>query len=60
MHRITLMAVIAAGSALSALPAQAAEKLNMICSADVVVSRGVQARAKAASGLNTGIGLPVV
>ncbi|WP_421507731.1 ABC transporter substrate-binding protein [Erwinia rhapontici] len=37
MHRITLMAVIAAGSALSALPAQAAEKLNMICSADVVV-----------------------
>lgn len=37
MHRITLMAVIAAGSALTALPAQAAEKLNMICSADVVV-----------------------
>jgi len=37
MHRITLMAVIAAGSALSALPAQAAEKLNMICSADVGV-----------------------
>ncbi|MFK8257744.1 ABC transporter substrate-binding protein [Erwinia sp. AnSW2-5] len=37
MHRVTLMAVIAAGSALSALPAQAAEKLNMICSADVVV-----------------------
>lgn len=37
MHRITLMAVIAAGSALSALPTQAAEKLNMICSADVVV-----------------------
>lgn len=37
MHRITLMAAIAAGSALSALPAQAAEKLNMICSADVVV-----------------------
>lgn len=37
MHRVTLMAVIVAGSALSALPAQAAEKLNMICSADVVV-----------------------
>ncbi|MEN5015901.1 ABC transporter substrate-binding protein [Erwinia sp. Eh17-17] len=37
MYRVTLMAVIAAGSALSALPAQAAEKLNMICSADVVV-----------------------
>lgn len=37
MHRVTLMAVIAAGSAFSALPAQAAEKLNMICSADVVV-----------------------
>lgn len=37
MHRVTLIAVIAAGSALSALPAQAAEKLNMICSADVVV-----------------------
>lgn len=37
MHRVTLMAVIAAGSALSALPAHAAGKLNMICSADVVV-----------------------
>ncbi|MBD8163354.1 ABC transporter substrate-binding protein [Erwinia persicina] len=37
MPRVTLMAVIAAGSALTALPAQAAEKLNMICSADVVV-----------------------
>ncbi|CAI0702054.1 ABC transporter substrate-binding protein [Serratia proteamaculans] len=37
MHRVTLMAVLAAGSALSALPAHAAGKLNMICSADVVV-----------------------
>ena len=37
MQRVTLMAVLAAGTALSALPAQAAGKLNMICSADVVV-----------------------
>ncbi|MTD26298.1 ABC transporter substrate-binding protein [Erwinia sorbitola] len=37
MHRVTLIAAIAAGSALTALPAQAADKLNMICSADVVV-----------------------
>ena len=37
MHRVTLMAVLAAGSAFSALPAHAAGKLNMICSADVVV-----------------------
>lgn len=37
MHRVTLMAVLTAGSALSALPAHAAGKLNIICSADVVV-----------------------
>lgn len=37
MHRVTLMAALAAGSALSALPVHAAGKLNMICSADVVV-----------------------
>ncbi|MBN1086273.1 ABC transporter substrate-binding protein [Erwinia aphidicola] len=37
MHRVTLMAAIAAATTLSALPACAAGKLNMICSADVVV-----------------------
>ncbi len=37
MHRVTLMAAIAAATTLSALPAYAAGKLNMICSADVVV-----------------------
>lgn len=37
MHRFTLIATLVAGSALSALPALAADKLNMICSADVVV-----------------------
>ena len=37
MHRVTLLAAIAAASMLSALPARAAGKLNMICSADVVV-----------------------
>lgn len=37
MHRVTLMAAIAAATTLSALPAFAAGKLNMICSADVVV-----------------------
>uniref|UniRef100_UPI0035C6D475 ABC transporter substrate-binding protein n=1 Tax=Serratia quinivorans TaxID=137545 RepID=UPI0035C6D475 len=37
MHRVTLIAVLAAGSALSASPVFAAGKLNMICSADVVV-----------------------
>lgn len=37
MHRVTLMAAIAAATTLSALPANAAGKLNMICSADVVV-----------------------
>lgn len=37
MHRVTLIAAVIAGSAFSALPALAADKLNMICSADVVV-----------------------
>ena len=37
MHRVTLMAAIAAATTLFALPACAAGKLNMICSADVVV-----------------------
>lgn len=37
MHRVTLMAAMAVATTLSALPACAAGKLNMICSADVVV-----------------------
>lgn len=37
MHRVNLMAAIVAGTALSAFSVHAAEQLNMICSADVVV-----------------------